>query len=244
MRFVMKIKFVAVCMFLLITPYLAMASDYTVFQKDIMEPYGLYKKSLALTSKQENKEKAIIMVEKFIRSWDVLAHKYANNVPGQLGQVSDFAEKITRPVAVGNEALEMLKAGKVKKAHGQLEEVRYSLWQMRVDAGIVSLNDKINDFHEAMEVVLDGIKEDGSPNSLQHLDKRYGAWLAIKWAEVKGADYSGANKDIFSLIVVDGHNAILELRENLRKGDVIGAKKAGGKVKKSYKGIFFLPECS
>ena len=231
-------------MLFLITPYLAMASDYKVFQKDMMEPYGLYKKSLALTSKQANKEKAIVIVEKFIRSWDTLAQKYANDVPGKLSQIADFAEKITRPVAVGNEALEMLKAGKVKKAHGQLEEVRYLLWEMRVNAGIVSLNDKINDFHEAMEIVLDGIKEDGSPKSLQHLEKRYGAWLAIKWAEVKGADYSGADKDAFSFIIADGQNAILELRENLKKGDAIGAKKAGGKVKKSYKGIFFLPECS
>ena len=237
-------RFAAVCMFLLIAPGFAMASDYTIFQKDIMEPYSFYKKALALTSKKENKDKAIGVVEKFISSWDVLAQKYANDVPDQLKQTADFDKKIKRPVAVGNEALEMLRAGEVKQAHFQLEEVRYSLWRMRVDAGIVSLNDKINDFHEAMEVVLDGIKEQTSPESLQHLGKRYGGWLAIKWAEITAEDYSGADKDAFGLKIANGHDAITELRENLKKGDAAGAKKAGGKVKKSYKGIFFLPECS
>ena len=244
MRYVMRMKFVAVFMFLLITPCLAMASDYAVFQKDIMEPYGFYKKSLALTSKKKNREKAIEVVEKFIGSWDALAQKYAGDVPDQLKQTKDFNKKISRPVAVGNEALEMLRAGEVKKAHTHLEEVRYSLWQMRVDAGIVSLNDKINDFHEAMEVVLDGVAENNSSDSLQHLEKRYGAWLAIKWSEIKSADFTGADKESFALTIANGHTAITELRKNLKSGDTAGVKKAGGKVKDSYKGIFFLPECS
>jgi hypothetical protein len=145
---------------------------------------------------------------------------------------------------VGNEALEMIKAGEVKKAHKQLEEVRYSLWQMRVDAGIVSLNDKINDFHEAMEVVLDGITDSASSDSLRHLGQRYGAWLAIKWTEVGNAHYSGADKETFSRLIEDGHNAIDKLRKTLTNGDSANAKAAGKKVKNSYKSIFFLPECS
>jgi len=239
----MRIKFTTVCLFLLVTPCLAMASDYKTFQNDIMEPYGFYKKALSLTSKKKNKEKAIGVVENFIASWNTLAQKYANDVPDRLSQVNDFNKKISRPGTVGKEALEMLKAGEVKMAHHQLEEVRYSLWQMRVDAGITSLNDKINDFHEAMEIVLDGIPESSS-DSLQHLEKRYGAWLAIKWSEIKGADYSGADKDAFALAIANGHDAIAELRKSLENGDGAGASKAGGKVKKSYKGIFFLPECS
>lgn len=240
----MRMKLIAVCIFLLITPCLAISSDYSVFQKDIMEPYGFYKKSLSLTSKETNKDKAINMVEKFVGSWDALAQKYADDVPDQLNRIDDFSKKITRPVTVGKEALEILRAGKVKMAHKQLEEVRYLLWKMRVDAGIVSLNDKINDFHEAMEVVLDGITKSDSPDSLQHLGKRYGDWLAIKWAEIKRTDYSGADKDGFALVLTNGHDAVSELRESLKKGDGIEAKKAGGKIKKSYKGIFFLPECS
>ena len=183
-------------------------------------------------------------MEKFIVSWGGLAEKYATDVPDRLQRTADFDEKIRRPVAVGKLALESLRAGEVKKAHHQLEEVRYLLWRMRVDAGIVSLNDKINDFHEAMEVVLDHISEESSADTLRHLEKRYGAWMAIKWAEITPADYSGSDKEAFAMKVTNGHNAIAELRESLKKGAAAEAKKAGGKVKKSYKGIFFLPECS
>ncbi|MEN8142199.1 MAG: hypothetical protein ABFQ82_01215 [Thermodesulfobacteriota bacterium] len=240
----MRIKFIVVCMFLLSFPSLVMASEYDAFTKDIMEPYGLYKKSLALTSKKKNQEKAIGVVRKFISSWEVFANKYADDAPDQLKQTVDFSRKIKRPVTVGEEALAMLKAGKVKTAHTHLEEIRYSLWRMRADANIVSLNDKVNDFHEAMEIVLDGITEDSSSEQLQYLATRYGEWLAIKWVEVGKANYSIADKDAFALVIRDGQTAIVELLELLKNGDIAKAKKAAGKVKKSYKTIFFLPECS
>lgn len=240
----MRIKFFAVCIFLLSIPCLTIASEYAVFKKDIVEPYGLYKKSLALTSKKKNQEKAVVVVQKFIKSWSTLANKYENDVPDQLSKTVDFNSKINRPVTVGEEALAMLKLGKVEKAHTHLEEIRYSLWRIRVDAGIISLNDKINDFHEAMEIVLDGITEDSSSEQLQHLGNRYGDWLAIKWAEVGTANYAVSDKDAFALVIKNGENAITQLVEILKKGIAAEAKKAGGNVKKHYKAVFFLPECS
>ncbi|MDJ0807357.1 MAG: hypothetical protein QNJ78_11035 [Gammaproteobacteria bacterium] len=242
--YAISMKFFAFCMFMLGIPGLVIASEYADFTKDIVEPYGLYKRSLALTSKKKNQEKAIVVVQKFINSWGMFANKYANDVPDQLSQTVDFKSKIHRPVTVGEEALAMLKAGEVKQAHLLLEEIRYSLWRMRVDAGIVSLNDKINDFHEAMEVVLDGITEDRSPEQLKYLGNRYGGWLAIKWAEVGMADSSVVDKDAFTLVIKNGHNAIANLLEMLKMGNFAEARNAGGKVKQHYKTIFFLPECS
>jgi len=239
-----NVRLIALCMFLLSIPGLVMASEYAVFTKDIVEPYGFYKKSLALTSKKKNQEKAIAVVQKFVNSWGVFASKYANDVPDLLSQTDGFSAKIKRPVAVGEEALAMLKAGKVGEAHSNLEEIRYSLWRMRVDAGIISLNDKVNDFHEAMEIVLGGIGEDSSAEQLQHLGSRYGDWLAIKWAEVGTANISVADKDTFSQSIKNGHDAIVKMLAALKKGNGVEAKNAGGKVKKSYKAVFFLPECS
>ncbi len=240
----MRVKFAIVCVLVLITPGLTMAADYDVFTSDMMKPYGLYKKSIALTTKKKNQEKAVGVVQKYINSWKSLAKKYENDVPEKLSQTIDFDRVINRPVAVGNEALAMLRAGKVKKAHEHLEEVRYSLWRMRVDAGIVSLNDKVNDFHEAMEVVLDGMAEDNSSENLRHLADRYGDWLAIKWAEVGSVNSSVKDKAAFALVIADGHKAIAQLINSLKKGDAAASKKSGGNVKTSYKGIFFLPECS
>ncbi len=240
----MRIKFIAAYILLLSAPGLLMASQYDAFTKDIMQPYGLYKKSLALTSKTENKEKAIVVVEKFIGAWGELADKYANDVPDRLSSIQDFSGKINRPTAVGEEALAMLKAGQVKKAHSHLEEVRYGLWRMRTDAGVVSLNDKVNDFHEAMEIMMGGIKADNSAEHLQHLGERYGQWLAIKWAEIAHTGDSVVDKAAFAEVIQNGDSAIVMLSAVLKEGDASAAKKAIGKVKKAYISLFFLPESS
>ena len=240
----MRMKLIALGIFLLATSGLAMASQYDDFTKDIMQPYGLYKKSLALTSKSKNKEKAIAVVHKFISSWEAFAQKYAHDVPDRLRPTENFGDKISRPVVVGEEALVMLKAGQVKQAHTHLEEVRYSLWRMRTDAGIVSLNDKVNDFHEAMEIMIDGMKQNNSAEHLQYLGHRYSQWLAIKWAELGLENDSVVDKSAFAKVINNGEKAIIKLSEVLKEGNAVEAKKAIGMVKKGYKSIFFLPESS
>lgn len=240
----MRMKLIAAYILLLCAPGIVFASQYDTYTKDIMQPYGLYKKSLALTSKVENKQKAISVVKKFINSWGELAAKYASDVPDRLASTVDFSAKINRPIAVGKEALALLNKGEVKKAHAHLEEVRYTLWRMRADAGITSLNDKVNDFHEAMEVVMDGIKTDNSASHLQHIGDRYGQWLAIKWAEIAHFSAAVEDKAAFAEIVNNGENAIIKLIKVLKDGNAASAKKEMGKVKKAYKSLFFLPESS
>ncbi len=221
-------------------PLNGIASSYDDFKKDIIAPYSLYKKALALTSKVENKEKAIGVVKKYIDAWHQLAASYEQDVPQPFAWMSDFKIQINKPTAVGREALTLLEAGEVHAAHSALEEVRYQLWEMRVKSGISSLNDKVNDFHEAMEIVLDGIKEHNDAAGLKKFGKRYGAWLSIKWEEVGRAQDTGTDQEAFAKAVTEGRKAIADLREKMSAGDQAGAKKAGGTVKKAYKGVFFL----
>lgn len=176
-------------------------------------------------------------------SWQQLAAKYQTDPPTPFKDRGDFSEKINRPVEVGKQALAQLKDNNVKKSHETLEEVRYMLWQMRAEAGIVSLNDNINDFHEAMEIVLHGMKKDSSTEHLDHLNKRYGAWLTIKWTEVANSAAALGRNDLNSK-VEQGHKAIKGLRDAMKNGDQELAKKQGKMVKKAYKEIFFLPICS
>lgn len=228
----------------LTAPNFAGAADYTTYQKDVMEPYGFYKKSLALTSKKDNRDKAIHVTENFIDSWGKIVAKYQGDPPQEFQQISEFQAKLNRPVAVGQEALVLLKDGKVAEAHSALEEVRYLLWRMRIDAGIVSLNDKINDFHEAMEIILDGASENKGAAHLQHVGHRYGAWVALKWEDIAGVEYTAEDRAVFEKAVAAGRDAIAGLRDALKKGDSDLAKKSGAMVKKAYKAIFFLPACS
>lgn len=231
-------------MICLMLPNFAGAADYTTYQKDVMEPYGFYKKAIALTSKKENMEKAIPVLQKFIEGWGQIVDKYQDTPPQEFQQIAGFQEKLSRPVTVGKEALSLLQEGKVAESHLALEEVRYLLWRMRVDAGISSLNDKVNDFHESMEIILHGASESKDAAHLKHVGERYGAWVALKWEEVAGVAYIAEDRAVFEEAVTAGRNAIAGLRDALKKGDSELAKKNGGMVKKSYKKIFFLPACS
>ncbi len=228
----------------MILPGVAFGSQYSDFQKDIQEPYGWYKKALGLTSKKENQQKAQAAVENFIKTWKQFSAQYEQNVPDQLQPVRDFKARIMAPSGIGENALKLIQQGDVLEAHAILEEIRYSLWDMRVQAHISSLNDKVNDFHEAMEIVLDKVKEADSAAALQSIEKRYGAWLAIKWKEVGNSSGSGTETKEFHESVTAGLKAIEELRKSMTEGDIKGSSKAGSSVKKAYKSIFFLPFCS
>ncbi len=236
----MKKMMLVVLVLGLIFPLNGLASSYDDFKRDISAPYALYKKALALTSKVENKKKAIGVVKKYIDAWQQLAASYEQDAPQPFAWMTDFPTQINRPTAAGQEALVLLEAGEVHAAHSALEEVRYQLWEMRVKSGISSLNDKVNDFHEAMEIVLDGIKEHSDAADLKKFGNRYGSWLSIKWEEVGRAQDTGTDQEAFVKAVTEGRKAIADLREKMGTGDLAGAKQAGGAVKKAYKGVFFL----
>jgi hypothetical protein len=218
----------------------AHASEYAAFTRDLIKPYDHFKKSLSLTSKKEDAEKAKVSIAAFIETWGVLAAKYANDVPAPLAGISDFSTRIKRPVEVGRQAAEYLKAGNVSRAHTVLEEVRYLMWEMRVKSGISSLSDKANDFHEAMEILLEQTAAAKEPEDVQRVYERYAAWFLIKWEDHANATDIVSVKKAFDPAFVEGRLAITSYLDALKKGDVAGAKKLTGGVKSAYKKLWSL----
>jgi hypothetical protein len=218
----------------------AHASDYAAFTRDLIQPYDYFKKALSLTSKKENAEKAKVAIASFVETWGVLASKYADDVPAPFAGISDFPTRIKRPVEVGRQAAEYLKAGNVGRAHTVLEEVRYLMWEMRVKSGVVSLSDKANDFHEAMEIVLDHAAAAKEKEDAQRVYERYAAWFLIKWDDMANASDIVSVKKSFDPAFADGRKAITGYLESLKQGDVAMAKKLSGSVKNAYKGVWGL----
>lgn len=216
------------------------ASEYAVFTRDLIQPYDYFKKSLSLTSKKEDAEKAKIAIASFVDAWGVLAAKYADDVPAPFAVISDFSVRIKRPVEVGKQAAEYLKAGNVGRAHTVLEEVRYLMWEMRVKSGVVSLSDKANDFHEAMEIVLDHTAAAKETEDAQHVYERYAAWLLIKWDDLANASDIASVKKAFEPAFTDGRTVIVNYLDTLKKGEVALAKKQSGTVKNAYKKVWAL----
>lgn len=219
---------------------MAHASEYSAFSNDMVRPYGYYKKSLSLTSKKEDAEKAKAAIASLIESWEPFAAKYAGDVPKQLTGINDFSSRIKRPVEVARQAAEYLKAGNVGRAHTVLEEIRYLMWEMRVKSGIVSLSDKTNDFHEVMEIVLDHAAAAKEPEDAQRVYERYAAWFLIKWDDLANATDIHPVRNAFDPAFHDGRKAVVAYLEALKHGDAAGAKKLSGSVKSAYKKVWSL----
>ncbi len=218
----------------------AQASEYAAFTRDLVQPYDFYKKSLSLTSKKEDAEKAKAAIASFIETWEPFANTYAADVPKPFTGIRDFSGKIKRPVAVGRQAAEYLKGGNIGRAHTVLEEVRYLMWEMRVASGIVSLSDKANDFHEAMEVVLSSAAAAKEPEDAQRVYERYGAWFLIKWNDMVNAPDTASVKKAFDPAFEEGRKTIMAYLDALKQGDAATAKKLSGSVKGAYKKVWML----
>ena len=236
-------KIVLILFFVIALPSGIFASDYKDFTQDLIKPYGFYRNSLALTHAKGKEAKARVMITKLISSWQVFAKTYANDKPDAFASIDGFANKISKPVEIGSKALVLLEAGKVDLAHVELEKIRYILWEMRVKSQIVSIEDKLNDFHEVMEVTLDDIEDSQRKGKLI---SKYGCsirdlWLLVKWEEVAQSKGSGCDKQSFEKAIKEGRNAIKGIIKARENGDIEGASKFCKVIKKSFKKIYFVP---
>jgi hypothetical protein len=234
----LKIFTIACALLLLSSP--SLASTYTDFQRDLAVPYGHYRQSLMLTSKKENADQAKLAIEQFIKEWETLSKRYSTDIPTPFVAIADFSSKLQRPVAIGHEAMKLVSEGQVINAHAVLEEVRYLLWGMRIQARLNSVADKANDFHEAMEVVMDQAATAHSAEELTAISQRYGAWLMIKWEEQALADDLTSIRAKFEPALAEGRPVINAYLDALRAGDSVAAKKLTGSIKNAYKKIWLL----
>jgi len=218
----------------------AHASEYAAFTSDLVTPYDFYKKSLALTTKKEDAEKAKSAINSFVEAWSPFAAKYSADRPKPFIRITDFSARIKRPTEIGKQAAEQLKAGNIAQAHAALEEVRYLLWEMRIKSGIVSLSDKANDFHEAMELVLDHAGEAKSADDAKKIFSRYGAWFLIKWDDMANADDIASVRKSFEPAFTEGRKTVVSYLDTLQQGDLTQVKKLSGSVKGAYKRVWML----
>jgi hypothetical protein len=235
---ILKIFTIVGALLLVSTP--SLASNYTDFQRDLAVPYGHYRQSLMLTSKKENADQAKLAIEQFIKEWETLSKRYSADIPAPFVAIADFSNKLHRPVAIGHEALILVNEGQVSNAHAVLEEVRYLLWGMRIQARLNSVADKANDFHEAMEVVMDQAAAAHSAEELSAISQRYGAWLMIKWEEHALADDMTSIRAKFDPALAEGRPVINAYLDALRAGDSVASKKLISSVKNAYKKIWLL----
>lgn len=218
----------------------AMAAEYADFLRDLAGPYGHYRQSLSLTSSKDNLDKAKQSIDQFAGGWETFAARYAGDAPKPFAGIADYPAKIRRPLQIGRDAQALIKDGKVAEAHAVLEEVRYLLWEMRVQGGINSIADKSNDFHEAMEIILDHAAAAKSAEAMAAVAGRYGAWVSIKWEEQALAGDLGPVRKEFDVALAEGRKAIGDYLAALRSGNAEAVRKLAGPVKNAYKKMWAI----
>ena len=193
-----------------------------------------------LTSNPDNIDKATQSISQFSTGWKGIVEKYAGDPPKPFAIIPGYADKIGRPLMISQEAQTLMATGKVAQAHMVLEEIRYLLWGMRVQAGINSVADKANDFHEAMEIILDHAAAAKDAEELAAVEARYGAWVVIKWEEHSLAADLGPVRKEFDIALTDGRKTIADYLTVLRNGNFEAAKKMVGPIKSAYKKMWAI----
>ena len=236
----MKIGLTLLTIGMLLVPFGAFAADYQSFTRDAAVPYSQYKKSLSLTNKIEDAAKAKAAIDAFVTGWTVVADRYGKDRPTVFAAVNDFPALIAKPVQIARDSAALLDKGDVKGAHAKLEDIRYLLWNLRVTNGVNALADRVNSFHEVMEIMLDLADHAKDQAALNGIEGRYGSWFAISWEELKLAPATETGAKGFAEAFAEGRSAIASYRSALRSGDRPAIKTSGNAVKNSYKKIFFM----
>jgi len=132
-----------------------------------------------------------------------------------------------------------IKSGKALEAHSSIEVYRYVLWQIRAEAGIETLINKLNDLHEIMESLEHSIIMLDEGIQLKKLMNSEGIWFIIKWLEVKYLIDSNDYPKELKEAALHGVKAIDGLKTAADSGDIDMSDEKIHDAKKAFRVIFF-----
>lgn len=215
----------------------ACAGPIAEFEAQLRDAYASYRGALFQTN-QNNKQATEAALTTFTQKWGVIVGQWAKAPPPQYADDTSF-ERVLGDVAsivraAGVEAGE----GKLAEAHHTLEKIRDLLSGLRHRNGIVTFSDRMNTYHEKMEVMLDKKYGDFSSSGLGELreDAAVLAHLVHEIAEnplagsAGNADYDAA----FRALKASVENVLAAART----GDAAAAKAALTGLKKPYSQMF------
>jgi len=216
-------------------------AEYKDFAKDLQPAYKEWKKSLGVTSANK-KEESIKVGKAFLTKWKEFKAKYYKNVPVEFKGIESYQSDLNRIEEVAGKAVAEMERGQVIHSHETLEEVRYILWNLRARAGIETLNDKLNDYHEIMEIVLESTELVDNEKQLQMLAAKQGVWMKIKWNEIISfIKKNGYGSEILKA-AENEKKAVEEYLKYARAGNIDKADMTSKPIKINFKKVFFSEE--
>lgn len=200
--------------------------------------YASYRAALFRTNSnaQAESEQAMANTRK---AWADILQRYGSKAPVPYDRDPQFRTALLNVDGVFARSQALVQSGKLNDAHAALEEARDLLADLRARNGVITFSDHMNEYHAAMEAVLEnGTSLLEQPSGMYTLIERTGvlSYLATRLRQaapanlVKDADFMAMHKAVEA--------SVETLRGTLARQDAAGARKAIDGLKAPYSKMF------
>lgn len=125
------------------------------FNTDVDTAYAAYRKALFQTNKNDA-EKSGKATDSFQNQWIKIIETYSSHPPEVYSSDPKWNETLTDIEKIADKSSALIKEGQLAEAHEHLEAIRDNLSNLRKRNSVISFSDHINNYHQVMEVLLEG----------------------------------------------------------------------------------------
>lgn len=135
-------------------PGAAISGPTADFEAALGVAYADYRAALFQTNRKD-KAATNVALGRFLKNWRQLIAEWSKNPPPHMAEDGDFARSLASVESIALQAEEEVVEENLPKAHETLEAIRDEISVLRERNGLVSFSDRMNSYHERMELVLE-----------------------------------------------------------------------------------------
>lgn len=220
---------------LLLLPMGVVAGPMQDFERQLNAAYAHYRAALLQTN-LKNKDATQAAIAAFEKGWSEIAGRKSSPPPqyAEDAKWGDTLEQVTKVLAAAKaEAAQ----GDLTKSHNTLEAIRDLIGDLRQRNGVTSFSDRINTYHEHMEVVVEG-KYASDPEGMAKLreDVAVLIFLAKEVEKFKPATFGG--DDVFKQVLSGMLASVTALQAAVRSGESARIEELRKALKPAYSKLF------
>lgn len=214
-------------------------STFKQFQQEVNKAYASYRMALFQTNKK-NQKKSLESAVNFQQQWQAIIEKYLEAPPGVYANDPEWEDTLVVIGNINGLGIQEILVERLSDAHETLEAIRDELGALRQRNQVSTFSDHVNNFHEAMESLLQlGLKPNDIDNKTLltlHEDLAVLEYLAKKMKENAPAEY--LENEGFSQAMNGVFASLKNLRQALSEKNPDNILKAIKKLKPAYAKVF------
>jgi hypothetical protein len=227
----------AVAVLVLLGPGSGWSGPIADFEAEMKAAYADYRAALFQTNRND-KAATEAALNGFLTKWRTIAVRWSATPPPHMMEDREVAGTFARIEEIALTAQKEASAGALAEAHETLEAIRDEIGALRQRNGLITFSDRMNAYHEKMEVVLGRQNSPLDAAMLGTLREEAAVlnYLVETISQHVPADLK-TNSDFAAAL--DGlRKSVLDLVDAARGGDPAAAKKALQALKGPYSRMF------